>query len=173
MPVFYYLNKDEAADAYLYLKLYPPERTAPEPLMAATEQKRGDGKIVPVGFHIAPASIIPPSEGRDLFVIAFPIFAGLLLAGGSWFTLWEIRRLTALSPSRSVFVIGHLGIAEHLPTPVSSTSRPSGWLSPTHSASTDTTQVANLDESAFHDDDFYTFERSWLERWLERKDEAA
>src|ERR1700757_1567369 len=99
MPVFYYLDQDEVADAYLYLRLFPPEWAVPAPVMPAKEQQKAASKAVPVELSIEPTTVAPTSKARDLIMIVAPvaaeIFVGLLLAGGFWFTLQEIRRLTA------------------------------------------------------------------------------
>jgi mono/diheme cytochrome c family protein len=179
MPVFYYLDEDEVTDAYLYLKLYPPEKALPGPVMEATEVKTATSKIVPVALSIEPTNVAPPSNARDLVMIVFPIaaeiFVGLLLAGGFWFTLREIRRLTALSNSRKVLVMGAGIVAQDAPRSVSSQLRP-GTLLLAHSMSSDNAAagVATPDDAAaFHHDDYRRFESSWLARWLEGEDEAA
>jgi mono/diheme cytochrome c family protein len=173
MPVFYYLGEDEVADAYLYLRLYPPDCTVPGPERPATEQKQAASKIVDIGFGIEPTTVgPPPSNGRDLTVIIFPVAAALLLAGGFWFTLREIRRLTAVSRSRKALVMGDGSIAQH---PILSASSKSGpRMHPgARSKDNDGAVAEHDDEPSFHHDDYHTFESSWLTRWLERKDEAA
>jgi len=179
MPVFYYLAKDEVADAYLYLKLYPPERGVPDSVMPATELKKAASKIVPVALSIEPNNVAAPSNAGDIVMVVFPIageiFVGLLLAGGFWFTLREIRRLTALSKSRKIFVMGAGSLAQDAPRSLSSQLRP-GTLLLAHSVSNDdaAARVANPNDApAFHHDDYRRFESSWLARWLEGEDEAA
>jgi mono/diheme cytochrome c family protein len=173
MPVFYYLGEDEVADAYLYLRVYPPDWTVPDPERPATEQKQAASKIVEIGFGIEPTTVgPPPSNGRDLTVIIFPVAAALLLAGGFWFTLREIRRLTAVSRSRKALVMGDGSIAQHPILSTSSKSRPR--MHPGARSNDNDGAVAEHDgEPSFHHDDYHTFESSWLTRWLERKDEAA
>jgi len=176
MPVFYYLGEDEVADAYLYLRLYPPESTLPDPEVPATEQKQAASKIPQVGFSIEPTVAGPPSNARDLTVIIFPVAAALLLAGGFWFTLREIRRLTALSNRRKVLVMADASGAQLAllsDSMESSKSRPNRFL--THSARDDkaAAEVAHDDDEAFHHDDYRRYESSWLVRWLEGEDEAA
>jgi hypothetical protein len=179
MPVFYYLDQDEVADAYLYLRLFPPEWAVPDPVMPATEQQNPASKAVPVELSIEPTTVAPTSNARDLIMIVAPvaaeIFVGLLLAGGFWFTLQEIRRLTALSNSRKVLVMGAGNVAQDAPRSASSMLRP-GTLMLTHSTSNDNAAagMANPDdEPALHHDDYRRFESSWLARWLEEEDEAA
>jgi mono/diheme cytochrome c family protein len=174
MPVFYYLSEDEVADAYMYLKLYPPESN-PDPVMLATEQKQAASKIVPAGFGIESTTPAPASNARDLTVIVFPIAAALLLAGGFWFTLRELRRLTALYDSRKAFVMGDGSVAQQAPRSGLSKSRP-GKHSLEHSASKDNVAAGveiHDDEQPFHHHDYHTFESPWLARWLKREDEAA
>lgn len=170
MPVFYYLSEEEVADAYMYLKLYPPE-SVPDPVMPAIEQKQAASKISPVGFDVEQTTPAPPSNARDLTVIIFPVAAALLLAGGLWFTLREVRRLTALYDSRKAFVMGDGSVAQQAPRSVLSKSRPGK-----HSTSNDNDTVGvaiHDDEQPFHHHDYHTFESPWLARWLKREDEAA
>jgi mono/diheme cytochrome c family protein len=155
MPAFYYLGEDEVADAYLYLRLYPPDWTVPDPETSATERKQAASKIVKIGFGIEPTVVGSPRNARDL-----------------WFTLREIRRLTEISNSRKALVMSGGSVAQHAILSASSKSRP-GMHPVTHS-NDNAGEVAELnDETSFHHDDYYTFESSWLTRWLERKDEAA
>jgi mono/diheme cytochrome c family protein len=179
MPVFYYLSEDEVADAYLYLKLNPPASTVPDPAMPAIEQKQAANKILPVGFTVEPTTVSRPSNARDLIMIVFPlaseIFVALLLVGGFWYTLREIRRLTAISRSRKVLVMGDGSVAEHAPRPASGKSHPE--MHPlTNSTTNDKAAIGvpgHVDEQPFHHDDYRRFEISWLARWLEGEDEAA
>jgi hypothetical protein len=173
MPVFYYLSEDEVADAYLYLKLYPPQ-SGPDPAMPATELKQAASKIVPVGFGIEQTTTAPPTNTRDLTVIVFPVAAALLLAGGLWFTLREIRRLTALYNIRKAVVMGDGSVAQQAPRSVLSKSRP-GKHALEHSTSDNATagMAKHDDEQPFHHHDYHTFESPWLARWLKGEDEAA
>ncbi len=173
MPVFYYLREDEVADAYLYLRLYPPDGTVPGPETPATEQKQAANKLVQVGFSIEPTVAgMPPSNARDLTVIIFPVAAALLLAGGLWFTLREIRRLTAVSDSRKTSVMSNGSIAQH--AILSASGKPRPKMHPTTRSNDNAGEEAEHEgEPSFHHDDYHTFESSWLTRWLERKDEAA
>jgi len=172
MPVFYYLGEDEVADAYLYLRLYPPDWTVPDPERPATGQKQAESKSTQVGFSIEPTAVGQPSNARDLAVIIFPVAATLLLAGGFWFTLREIRRLTAVSDSRKALVMSDGSVAQHAILSASNKSR--ARMHPvTHSKDNAKEVAEHGNEPSFHHDDYHTFESSWLTRWLERKDEAA
>ena len=179
MPVFYYLSPEEVADAYLYLRRYPPVSTMPNSVMAFAEQKQASSKVSPVAFSVEGASVFPPANVRDLSLIVFQFgaatVAGLLLVGGFWFTLREIRRLTALSVSRRKLVIVGAGVAQ-----VESQSASDNLQLGTHSQKSSPRkdgsedQVANPDDRrAFHQDDFRRFESTWLTRWVEGEDEAA
>jgi hypothetical protein len=170
--VFYYLGEDEVADAYLYLRLYPPDWAVPDPERPATEQKQAESKSTQVGFSIEPTAVGQPSNARDLAVIIFPVAATLLLAGGFWFTLREIRRLTAVSDSRKALVMSDGSVAQHAIPSASNKSR--ARMHPvTHSKDNAREVAEHGNEPSFHHDDYHTFESSWLTRWLERKDEAA
>jgi len=172
MPVFYYLGEDEVADAYLYLRLYPPDGTVPDPETPATEQKQAANKVAQVEFSIEPTTVGPPNNARDLTVIIFPVAAALLLAGGFWFTLREIRRLTAVSETRKALVMSDGSVAQHAILSASNKSR--ARMHPVTHPNDNAGEVADHDdEPSFHHDDYHTFESSWLTRWLERKDEAA
>lgn len=172
MPVFYYLGEDEVADAYLYLRLYTPDGTVPDPETPATEQKRAANKAVQVEFSTEPTAVGPPNNGRDLTVIIFPVAAALLLAGGFWFTMREIRRLTAVSETRKALVMSDGSVAQHAILSASNKLQPR--MHPVTHPNDNAGEVADHDdEPSFHHDDYHTFESSWLTRWLERKDEAA
>jgi len=178
MPVFYYLSAEEVADAYLYLRLYPPVSTIPNSVIAGTEQK-AERTVLPVAFSVERTNDFPLGNARDFSMIAFQIAAatsaGLLLAGGFWFTLREIRRLTALSHSRRKLVIVDAGVAQLETQWASSKLQLVSHAQPPSSPNDDTDdQVANRDDNqAFHHDDYLRFESTWLARWVEGEDEAA
>ena len=172
MPVFYYLGEDEVADAYLYLQLYPPDWTIADPETPAIERKQAASKIVQIGFGIEPTVVEPPSKALDLTLIVFPVAAALLLAGGFWFTLREIRRLTALSNRRKVLVMADAG-GTQLALLSGSSRSPKKYLKDSASDDKASAEVALDDHEAFHHDDYRRFESSWLVRWLEGEDEAA
>lgn len=175
MPVFYYLTKEEVADAYLYLKLFPPVREAADQVMAANDPPKSETKIVQVDFSIPPTNVTPPSEARDWSVIMFSVVAGLLLAGGLWFTFWEIRRLTVLWHNRNTVAVADASLVYRLSRSMPTTSRPLQQHALSRSSSNGNgTQAANhRDEPEFHHKDYYNFETSWLARWIEGEDEAA
>jgi len=180
MPVFYYLSAEEVSDAYLYLRLYPPRSTIPNSVMAVTEQKQAASEVLPVAFSVEGAKAFPLGNASDdLSMIVFQIvaatLAGLLLAGGFWYTLREIRRLTALSYSRGKLVIVDAGVAQLQTQSASDKLQIVSQSKPTSRPDDDThDQVASRDDKrAFHHDDFRRFESTWLTRWVEGEDEAA
>jgi mono/diheme cytochrome c family protein len=179
MPVFYYLSAEEVSDAYLYLRLYPPVITGPKSVMAVTEQKPAASKVLPAAFSVEAANGLPLGNAGDLSMIAFQIgaatSAGLLLAGGFWFTLREIRRLTVLSRSRRKLVIVDAGVAQLQTQAASDRLRLVSHAQPPSTPDDDTDdQVANRDDNqAFHHDDYRRFESTWLARWVDGEDEAA
>ena len=100
MPVFYYLNEEEAIDVYAYLLLYPPSDRAPQnPLMAASMSGLTQGG----SGHSSPGSTLPSRDPAARFeLIALPILGVLVtgvLAGGLYFTFREFKKLSANSNS--------------------------------------------------------------------------
>jgi mono/diheme cytochrome c family protein len=106
MPVFYYLTKDEAADAYLYLSTYPPlqidgpraaialsqetQDTAPPALPAASatvtrEQLQGPRQGASTGSNFALVSML---MGMGMFVV-FLILGAMGVAIYVFLKLWE------------------------------------------------------------------------------------
>jgi mono/diheme cytochrome c family protein len=110
MPVFDYLSDEDAADAYLYLLLYPPAHLAGSDLNVALSQRQvstgGDeppsGRTTP---RLNPAAMAEqPANGSNLKVVilltAMYSFVVILVGGGLGFTLHEFRRLSAQSEAR-------------------------------------------------------------------------
>jgi hypothetical protein len=113
MPVFCYLSEDEAADAYLYLTLYPPAQSAGLGTIGALTQPGSAGGGTPSvngGASSVPQipEVRPPSgdTGRQtvLLLTGVASFIILLLAGGLGFTMHEFQRLSAAKPLRSLAV---------------------------------------------------------------------
>jgi len=178
MPVFYYLSEEEVADAYLYLRLYPPVPTVRDPLTAATEPGQAKGNILRVAFRAEP-KLVMPRNASDLAMIVFQIsvgtWVGLLLAVGFWFTLREVKRLTAISDNRTSLTSVESRVAKVV-AQSSSDKFQFGRHSqhpPTPNADTEEQDASRYKEQAFHHDDYRRFERSWLARWVEGEDEAA
>jgi hypothetical protein len=175
MPVFDYLSETEIADAYLYLKLYPPAAwtdpaTAPNPpqpasAIAAIVSKPGPPSGPPRGDAAeANSSILLP-------VIA-QIFVGLLVVGGGVFTLIEVRRSKA--PGKHLLDIwAHRVVSlQHAggPAPAHSTAR-SLVASSNHSLDDVHKQAAW--GARFDRSEYESFESSWLSRRWEKEDGAA
>jgi mono/diheme cytochrome c family protein len=118
MPVFYYLSEEEAADVYLYLRLYPPSELAnPDTVVALSRQDRAAGGGTPPPQKLPSPSFVPvnqtvevqqPGRGSDLQTVALlsgvGMFVVLLLVGGLGFTVREFKRLSAKSSGRSMTV---------------------------------------------------------------------
>jgi mono/diheme cytochrome c family protein len=160
MPVFYYLRDEEVADAYLYLKVYPPAWEALDPALPAIEHNQAASKMVPIEYSVAP-KITARTDAGELSTSVLPLvsetFAALLLSGGLWFTFREIRRLTAIHEQRKALSVAADNIAHGI-------SKPNGIA--------DAEDVR--DKQPLHrQEDYYTFESSWFSRLLEKEDKAA
>ena len=115
MPVFYYLSPGEAADAYLYLTLYPPSElsvldtvaTTVKPLQVPAQpnptEKLSGTDTRP---NNTPDEFAQPSSRSEISYLALfvglALFVAILLTGGVGFTFWEFRRLSARSRRRVV-----------------------------------------------------------------------
>lgn len=96
MPVFYYLSSEEAAYIYQYLATYPPTK-AGDTDVAVTSEKGGAGDPPSVAPAI-PTSEAATSESNhstvaDPIILTVAGLVMLLLAGGTAFTIWELRKL--------------------------------------------------------------------------------
>jgi len=160
MPVFYYLREEEVADAYLYLKVYPPALESLDPVLPATENNQAASKMVPVEYTAEP-QIAAGTNAAELSTIVFPVvsetFVALLLIGGLWFTFREIRRLTAIHEQRKVLSMGGDNTAHG----ISERNHIAGGEDVSH-------------EQPFQGkEDYHRFESSWFSRLVEKEDEAA
>ena len=113
MPVFYYLSEDEAADAYLYLSLYPPTRSAGVETIAAITQPGSDRGAPPPangGASFVPETPAAQPQSGDsgrqtvLLLTGIGSFVFLLLAGGLGFTIREFQRLADVKPKNRLTV---------------------------------------------------------------------
>lgn len=110
MPVFYYLNPNEAADVYLFLTLYPSSELSVLDTVAATSRPlQAPGRRVQIGT--APRTPTRPSsttaelpqpsrraERPHLSLFAgLGLLAAILVSGGLAFTLWEFKRLSSIN----------------------------------------------------------------------------
>ena len=106
MPVFYYLTREEAADAYIYLGSYPPSQfIAATPIVAAVQQDSGSATSTPT----KPDRPVPsatratlrkmlPSEGMPdgtitLALLALTAFVMAVVTAGVCFGAYELHRL--------------------------------------------------------------------------------
>jgi len=103
MPVFFYLTDEEAADVYLYLRLYPPSEQSPDsPLVAASmaaTSHSGRGPASPLPTHGSAVAAEAAESERDAEVekAAVSITASMValaLVGGLVFTFREFKRLS-------------------------------------------------------------------------------
>lgn len=173
MPVFDYLSESEVADAYLYLKMFPPSAwtdpvTPPDPPQTASA-------IAAIVSNHEPPNDPPRGEGQDKKGSSLPIlaevFAGLLVAGGAFFTVYDVRRTKAKaralqkSGDESLDVVTTQGG----PAPVES---PAGSSGRTKRVQGDTHKQAAW-KSRFRRTEYHLFESSWLSRRWENEDGAA
>jgi mono/diheme cytochrome c family protein len=184
MPVFYYLSESEVADAYLYLKLYPPyEWAVLDGVAPAPEQNRAAAdKAAPFVPDSEPPKT-PPIKAGDMKIAALAtvaeIFVGLLLAGGLVFTGYEVKRLSARSAGKASAIKG-------ASIPPNATASASGKLQSRRDkleqifVSDDVASDVSNEEhesavsrSPFHHNDHREFESSWLSRRFEGEDWAA
>ena len=110
MPVFYYLSKEEAADAYLYLNSYAPSHLeASTATVAAVQQdpqrpgptSGGSALARPSTASIQTSAAISPERHSQPMSPLAPVFLLLailgfiltLLAGGLGFAAYELHRL--------------------------------------------------------------------------------
>jgi mono/diheme cytochrome c family protein len=112
MPVFYYLSEEEAADAYLYLTLYPPsERATTASVMATSGNSQGtsgdSGRPGPPTAPSAPEALVKPAAQPEksagmttLILLAVWSFVVVLVAAGLSFTMREFKRLSRESEQR-------------------------------------------------------------------------
>jgi mono/diheme cytochrome c family protein len=175
MPVFDYLSETEIADAYLYLKLYPPAAwtdpaTAPNPPQPASA-------IAAIVSKPGPPSGPPRADAAEanssiLLPVIAQIFVGLLVVGGGVFTLIEVRRSKA--PGKHLLDIwAHRVVSlQHAggPAPAHSTAR-SLVASSNHSLDDVHKQAAW--GARFDRSEYESFESSWLSRRWEKEDGAA
>lgn len=173
MPVFDYLSESEIADAYLYLKMYPPTAwtdpvTSPNPPQSAS------------AIAAIVSSPEPPSDPRSgettgrkasMMPVLAEIFVALLVVGGAVFTLYEVKRSKA--PGKQLLDIwAHRVGSFHRqaePASITSAARSSNEsMRPARNAHKQAAWKSRFDRSEYH-----SFESSWLSRRWENKDGAA
>ena len=167
MPVFEYLSESEVADAYLYLKLFPPTGstdpvTPPQPQVQLAS-------VAPDAV-LEPPSNPPPAEvpaarqadarKSEVISAAAAVIVALLIVGGIVFTVYDVKR-SKPKALRS----GGIGVRRLAISP----GEPSGKakrlpLDPHKQAAW---------RSRFHRTEHDVFESSWFSRQLKNKDGAA
>lgn len=128
MPVFYYLNEEEAADVYLYLTSYPPNAYPMLDASAAVASPGPEGKphgddstadtltAMPQAVLAAPAAgggaasqstTQLADEQLTILAVLLGLLASMILCLGFWFTALELKRLSGEHPieTRSVTAI--------------------------------------------------------------------
>ncbi|HTT23816.1 MAG TPA: cytochrome c [Candidatus Sulfotelmatobacter sp.] len=172
MPVFDYLSESEVADAYLYLKLYPPSAWS-DPVNPPNPTQSASAIAAIVSTH-EPPNVAPRSETAEIKAWILPvlaeIFVGLLVVGGAVFTLYDVKRSKP-----------QVRVRENAATSLSLVSTQAGVV-PLRSGgdlsgiSTSTLQDAHKQaawRSRFDLSEYHSFESSWLSRRLEKEDGVA
>ena len=174
MPVFDYLSESEVADAYLYLKMFPPSAWT-DPVTPPNPPQTASAIAAIVSSHEPPQNP-PQGEAQDKKGSALPIlaevFVGLLVVGGTAFTLYDVKRSKAKRRPIRTVTGESLATAspEGSPTLVRSEERSSAAMK--HRVSDDSHKQAAW-KSRFHRTEYHLFESSWLARRWENKDGAA
>jgi mono/diheme cytochrome c family protein len=171
MPVFDYLSEREIADAYLYLKLYPPAAwsdpaTPPNPPQSASAIAAIVSKPGPPSD--APRGQAAEANASTLFPAIAQIFVGLLVVGGAVFTLYEVRRSKA--PGKHL-----LDIWAHRVGSLQAGYSPRRGRSPIRSlkrSQNDAHKQAAWG-TRFDRSEYQSFESSWFSRRWEKEDGAA
>ena len=174
MPVFDYLSESEVADAYLYLKMFPPSAWT-DPMTPPDPPQTASAIAAIVSTHEPPKNP-PRSEAQDKKGSALPIlaeiFVGLLVVGGTAFTLYDVKRSKAKRrPIRSM-ARENFATAAPESSPVLVRSAPSSAGATKHSVPEDSHKQAAW-QSRFDRTEYYLFESSWLSRRWENEDGAA
>lgn len=172
MPVFDYLSESEVADAYLYLKLFPPSAwtnpvTPPDPPQTASA-------IAAIVSNHEPPNDPRHGEAQDKKGSTLPIvaevFVGLLVAGGAVFTLYDVKRSKAKGRSFRV-------TSDSVAIPSAQLSqmlvRSQGQSSAATDRVSDMAHKQAAWQSRFDRTEYHSFESSWLSRRWENKDGAA
>ena len=174
MPVFDYLTETEVADAYLYLKLYPPTVwtepvTAPNPPQSASAIAAIVSRPEPPSD--APRGQAAEAKSSSFFPVIAQIFVGLLVLGGAGFTLYEAKRSKA--PGKNLLDVWAQRAVSF------QGKRALKPISPPISASGDSKNLQHdaykqaAWQSRFRRNEHDAFESSWLSRRWDSKDGAA
>ncbi|HXJ89581.1 MAG TPA: cytochrome c [Candidatus Binatia bacterium] len=172
MPVFDYLSESEVADAYLYLKIYPPSAWSdrvnpPNPTQSAIA-------IAAIVSTHEPPNVLARSETAEMKTWILPVLAeilvGLLVVGGAVFTLYDVKRS---KPRLQEVPENAAGFPSVLPQ---ATVVPIRFAAELSGASPSALQDAHKQAawgSRFDRSEYQSFESSWLSRRLEKEDGVA
>lgn len=177
MPVLDYLSEGEVADAYLYLKLYPPNawsdtENPPDRAQSASDTMPSASTHEPpnVPPHAEEPSRAEASEGRASVVsLLAELIVALLVAGGAVFTFYEVKRLKG----RNRHLLGRASSCAAVSVPGGGhLVRPYGSFETTNRVRHNSPKQAAW-HSRFHRSEYHRFESSWLSRRWESEDGAA
>ena len=170
MPVFDYLSESEIADAYLYLKMFPPSAWTDPVTPPARPQMAGH--LIPIASHEPPndPANSGATEGRvPVLAVVACVFVGLLMAAGIAFTVYDVKH-SKVKGGRFVFIGGEgLAVlpAQDAPIPVGAVAGSSGATVRQH------THKRAAPRSRFERSDYSLFEGPWFWGRFEDDDEAA
>jgi mono/diheme cytochrome c family protein len=173
MPVFDYLSESEVADAYLYLKMFPPSAWT-DPVIPPDPPQTASAISAIVSNHEPPHDP-PHGQAQDKKGSALPIlaeiFVGLLVVGGAVFTLYDVKRSRAKGRTFRALTGDSLAAlpTQRGPLPL---GVPAGSSRTAKRAQGDTHKQAAC-QSRFRRTEYHLFESSWLSRRWENEDGAA
>jgi hypothetical protein len=174
MPVFDYLSESEVADAYLYLKLFPPSAWT-DPATPPNPPQTASAIAAIVSTHEPPKNP-PRSEAQDKKGSALPIlaevFVGLLVVGGTAFTLYDVKRSKAKRRPIQAVTSRRLATASPEGSPILVQSVGRSAAATQHRMSDDSHKQAAW-QSRFDRTEYHVFESSWLSRRWENEDGVA
>jgi mono/diheme cytochrome c family protein len=172
MPVFYYLTETEVADAYLYLRQYPPYQFAVlNPAQPVAESNRADMGNFPLtasADQVRNTRLSATPESFFSWSLVAEVFVGLLMIGGLGYTWLEVRRIAArrqrlkLVTVPAAAISGNSSVFTELP-PV-----PAQFVDDL-AADPEAVVIYASGRPADH----RVFESSWLSRHLDDKDWVA
>lgn len=166
MPVFEYLSESEVADAYQYLKQYPPTEwtdPGPPPQQVQVASVMPNATLKPPSSPPAAETLARPqaAAGRSRIIpFAAAIIVSLLIIGGLIFTVYEVSRARLKAVRFRGIAVHGLAIA-----PIAEFGKKKRLPDDPHK------QAAW--RSRFHRTEHDVFESSWFSRQLENEDGAA
>ena len=171
MPVFDYLSESEVADAYLYLRLYPPAAWTDPVVSPNPPQSASDIAAVVSG----PGDNPPRSGEAEMKASILPVIAmimvGILVIGGAAYSFREVKRCKPRARQLSDYPSPRLAMTstENGVVPIEASEAFSRNPS---AAQRDIHKQAGW-RSRFDHSEYQSFEISWLSRRLEKEDGAA